>query len=159
MRKWITGIALLVIASSAHGARKTPYWASLNASEVLMRAGPGRNFPALWLYKRRGLPVKVVALYKVAHSEWRKIEDPDHAVGWVQANLLSDQRTALVIGDIRPLRDKPTADAPIAWRAEPGVVGRLTNCSGGWCNLDVRGRAGFIEDAQIFGVDPGERLP
>ena len=85
-----------------------------------MRTGPGRNFPADWLYKRKGLPVKVVKTYKAQHAEWRRIQDPDGAEGWVQANLLTDARSALVIGDVRPLRDKPAAAAAIVFSRNTG---------------------------------------
>lgn len=163
MRAWLTGLALgapmLAIAVAATAARKTPYWASLDAGEVMMRTGPGRNFPAEWLYKRSGLPVKVVKTYSVQRAEWRRIQDPDGAEGWVQANLLTDARTALITGDVRPLRDKPAAGAAIVWRAEPGVVGRVSQCAKGWCLFDARGRTGFVEVAHIFGVGTDETIP
>lgn len=124
-----------------------------------MRTGPGRNFPADWLYKRPGLPVKVVKTYTVAHSEWRQIEDPDGTRGWVQANLLSDQRTALVTSQVRPLHERPDPASPVLWRAEPGVVGKISACGNGWCRLDVRGQAGFVQASQMLGVEPGETLP
>ncbi len=149
----------MAVAMPATAARKTPYWAALDAGEVMMRTGPGRNFPAEWLYKRKGLPVKVVKTYSVQRAEWRRIQDPDGAEGWVQANLLTDARTALVIGDVRPLRDKPAAGAAIVWRAEPGVVGRVSQCANGWCLFDARGRVGFVEVAHIFGVGAAETLP
>lgn len=151
--------ALVTGTTPALAAKKTPYWASLNASEVMMRKGPGRNFPAEWLYKRKGLPVKVVKIYKAQHAEWRRIQDPDGAEGWVQANLLTEARSGLVIGDVRPLRDKPVADAAIVWRAEPGVVGKVSQCAKGWCMFDASGRAGYIEVAHLFGVGADEKLP
>jgi SH3-like domain-containing protein len=151
--------ALMAGATPALAAKKMPYWASLNAGEVMMRKGPGRNFPADWLYKRKGLPVKVVKAYKAEHAEWRRIQDPDGAEGWVQANLLSEKRSALVVGDVRPLRDKPSPGAAIVWRAEPGVVGNISQCAKGWCLFDARGRAGYIEVSQLFGVAADETLP
>lgn len=159
MMKALVGVMLLSAAAPALAAKKVPYWASLSAGEVMMRTGPGRNFPAEWLYKRRGLPVKVVKVYKAEHAEWRRIQDPDGAEGWVQANLLSDRRTALVVGDVRALREKPAADAPVVWRAEPGVVGGVSQCSKGWCLFDARGRAGYVETTQLFGVAAGEQVP
>jgi SH3-like domain-containing protein len=155
----LVAIVLVAGASPSLAAKKMPYWASLNAGEVMMRKGPGRNFPADWLYKRKGLPVKVVKTYKAEHAEWRRIQDPDGAEGWVQANLLSDTRSALVVGDVRPLRQKPAADAPTVWRAEPGVVGSISQCAKGWCLFDAHGRAGYIEIAQLFGVAADETLP
>jgi SH3-like domain-containing protein len=153
----LVGFALL--AAPAAALARTPYWASLGAGEVMMRKGPGRNFPADWLFKRRGLPVEVVKVYKDGTAEWRRIRAPDGTEGWVQANLLSRQRTALVTGGVRPLRERPDRSAPVVWRAEPGVVGRLSRCARGWCNLDVGGRQGFVEVAHLHGVGPDETLP
>lgn len=115
-----------------------------------MRTGPGQQFPASWLYQRAGLPVKIIKVY----PNWRKIEDPDGIQGWMQVNLLSEDRTALVKGEVRPLRERPEGDARLLWRAEPGVVGRISDCARGWCKFDVLGRIGYIETAHIWGADP-----
>jgi SH3-like domain-containing protein len=106
----------------------------------------------MWLYKRKNLPVKVIKTY----PGWRKIEDPDGTQGWMQANLLSSQRTGLVTGEVRPLRDKPDSGAAVILKAEPGVVGIITECRRGWCKLNVTGRMGYIETAHIWGLNPGE---
>jgi SH3-like domain-containing protein len=71
----------------------------------------------------------------------------------MQANLLSDKRTAIVRDDVRPMREKPNADARIVWRAEPGVVGKISDCANGWCKFDVTGRLGYIEAAHIWGAN------
>ena len=143
-------IAALMVAPAAISAqKKLPYWSSINAGKARMRTGPGQQFPASWLYQRAGLPVKVLAIY----PNWRKVEDPDGTQGWMQANLLSDKRTAIVRGEVRPMRDKPQADARIVWRAEPGVVGKITDCANGWCKFDVTGRIGYIEAAHLWGVN------
>jgi SH3-like domain-containing protein len=140
-------LAVLGWAGAGLAQKKPPYWASIVASKAHMRTGPGRQFPASWLYQRAGLPVKVIEVY----PNWRKIEDPDGTQGWMQANLLSDARTALVTGETRPLRERPSLDAPILWRAEAGVVGKLSDCVPGWCRIDVLGRIGYIEADHIYG--------
>lgn len=134
--------------------RRTPYFASIAAGKARMRVGPGRNYPASWLYQRADLPIKVIAIFK----EWRKIEDPDGTQGWMQANLLSDTRTAIVVGTAADMLDSPRFGGKVLWRAAPGVVGRISKCSRGWCWYDVRGRTGYIEMTRIWGVDPGETL-
>jgi SH3-like domain-containing protein len=139
----------------AFAQSKPPYWASISAGQAKMRTGPGRQFPASWLYQRPNLPVRVIETY----PNWRKVEDPDGTQGWIQANLLSEDRAGLVRGEIRPLRESPKADARIIWRAEPGVVGKLSECRRGWCKLDVRGRIGYIEAMHLWGVDPQEAKP
>lgn len=119
-----------------------------------MRTGPGRNFPAIWLYQRAELPIRVTAIRK----EWRKVEDPDGATGWMQANLLTERRTGMVVGEVAEMRAEPAFSAAIAWRAAPGVIGSISRCSGGWCWFDVKGRAGYVEANRLWGVAPDETL-
>ena len=157
MRNLLYAIILcsLGFADAANAERKAPYWASISAGKARMRSGPGRQFPATWLYQRVGLPVKVLEVY----PNWRKIQDPDGATGWVQGNLLSINRTAVVTGGIREMRSAAAADAPVVWRAAPGVIGLLKQCDRGWCLFDVKGHDGYIEVAHIWGAAADERLP
>ncbi|MGJ8537048.1 MAG: SH3 domain-containing protein [Parasphingopyxis sp.] len=151
----VCGVALLSVPGGASAQdRETPYWASISAGQARMRTGPGRNFPISWLYQRADLPVRVVEVYE----NWRKIEDPDGTQGWMLVNLLSADRTAMIVGDIRPLREAPQASARIRYQAEPGVVGRIRSCRRGWCEIDVRGRSGFVRTAHLFGVGENERV-
>ena len=152
----IAGLCVAGVVSAAEPAHKPPYWASISAGQARMRTGPDRAYPATWLYRRADLPVRVVAVFK----QWRKVEDPDGTQGWMQANLLSATRTAIVRGmEPVPLRASPAAAAPLRFRAAPGVVGRVSHCGDGWCALDVKGRGGFIEQGALWGTDAGETLP
>lgn len=112
-----------------------------------MRKGPSQDVPVVWEYRRKDLPVKVIAL----HETWRQIEDPDGTKGWMAARLLSRTRTAIVTEGVRPMREAPNDAAVISYRAEPGVVGRITDCANGWCMFDVRGRRGWIHTDHIWG--------
>lgn len=142
-----------LIAGPALAQRSYPYFGSIAAGKARMRVGPGREYPATWLYQRAELPVKVLAM----HKGWKKVEDPDGTQGWIQANLLSDGRTAIVTGgEPAPMRDAANAGARMLWRAAPGVVGRISKCTPDWCWIDVRGRAGFVERTRIWGVASGE---
>lgn len=145
----IATAALMAIVgpAAAQSDPKLPYWASISVDEARMRKGPSTDVPVIWEYRRKDLPVKVVA----RHETWRKIEDPDGTQGWMAARLLSRTRTAIVTGDIRPLREEASASAAIAYRAEPGVVGRITECGDGWCRFDVKGRSGWIQTDHIWG--------
>ena len=142
-------------ATAADPPAKQPYFASIAPSRARMRSGPGRNYPATWLYVRADLPVRVVDSFQ----EWRKVEDPAGVQGWMQGKMVSPRRTALVQGVVAELREKPAVGAKVTWRAEPGVVGRVSQCGGGWCRLDVHGQAGFVETEHLWGVAPGETLP
>ncbi len=134
----------------AQSQQKTPYWASIEEPEARMRTGPSTEFPVKWIYKRQNLPLKVVAV----HSVWRKVEDPDGDQGWMHVRLLSPKRTAVITGSgISALRENPGDTARIAWRVEPGVVGRIEECEKGWCRFENAGRYGYIENDRIWGEE------
>ncbi len=148
-------LLLTVLAPSAQAQeqRKTPYWASISASEALMRTGPAKTYPAKWLYRRADLPIKVLEVY----PSWRKVQDPDGETGWMLVNLLSDTRTGIVRGsENRPLHEAATAGSRVLYVAQPGVVGRLNSCAGDWCEFEVGGRRGHVRKAHIWGADPGD---
>lgn len=112
-----------------------------------MRTGPSTEFPVKWVYKRKNLPVKVV----MKHSVWRKIEDPDGDQGWIHVRLLSPDRSAIVIDGVADMLEDPRAGAHVSWRAESGVVGRISECEKGWCLFDVSGRRGYVRTSQLWG--------
>ncbi|WP_230079892.1 SH3 domain-containing protein [Alteripontixanthobacter maritimus] len=113
-----------------------------------MRVGPGPDFPIEWVYKRENLPITVVR----RHEGFRLVRDPDGAQGWISASLLSETRTAIVIGDgVAEMREKPSADAKLLWRVEPGRTGRLGACKAGWCRFNTEGHQGWIPDKKIYG--------
>lgn len=150
---WLAlGALALAVAGEAWAQRKPPYWASIAAGKALMRNGPGQNYPASWLYRRADLPIKVVDIY----GDWRKIEDPDGTQGWMRVTLLSDTRTAMVMGAITEMRSEPRLGAHVNWRAAPGVIGRISKCGEGWCWFDVKGRGGYVEQSHLWGTEPGE---
>ena len=155
MRTWVAA-ALLTLATAASAQDKTPpYWASIASGEAMMRTGPGRNYPGIWLYKRRDLPVRVVKIY----PNWRMIEDPDGTRGWMLVTLLSDQRTAIVKpGEPRSIHQEPDDTSRVRYRAEHGVVGRIEQCRAGWCRIKVGKREGYIRTTDIWGVGQNEAV-
>lgn len=151
----LVAAALSLAPAEAQPQRQPPYWASIASGRAMMRTGPGQNYPGTWEYRRADLPIRVIEIYR----DWRKVRDPDGTTGWMLVRLLSDQRTAIVRGDApSALHEAPDEASPIRYRAEPGVVGRVTRCAGGWCLFDAHGRGGYIRVAQIWGVDPGETI-
>lgn len=145
------GMALAMPAAAQD--RETPYWASISSGKAMMRTGPGRTYPGIWVYQRRDLPIRVTQRY----DNWRKIEGPEGAEGWMAVSLLADRRTGMVTGD-EPADIHLEADrsSPVSYRAEPGVVGRLSECNGSMCRIDIAGKAGWISQSVLWGVDGGE---
>lgn len=148
LRLLIAGLAVFAVPAAAQDA-KTPYWASIRAGEVNMRAGPGEDYKIDWVYRRPQLPVKVLRLME----GWRLVEDPDGTRGWMLARFLTRQRSAFVKGEgLAEMRDKAAADARLLWRVEPGVVVLLDECGDGWCVVRIGERAGFIRQDRLWGA-------
>ncbi len=148
--------AFLILATAAPAAaqdKRPPYWASIASGQALTRTGPGKNYPGIWLYQRRDLPVRVVKRYE----NWRLIQDPDGAQGWMLVTLLSDRRTAIVKpGDPRPVRVDPNDGAKVRYLAEHGTVGRIDHCKSGWCHVEFGKHEGYIRTSDVWGVGENE---
>ena len=69
-----------------------PRFASLRSDEVNVRTGPGTRYPVDWVFKRKSMPVEIVAEYE----NWRKIRDWQGASGWVHQSLLTGKRSFLI---------------------------------------------------------------
>ncbi len=119
-----------------------------------MRVGPSQEYPIEWVFNRKGYPVKVVRL----REGWRLVQDHEGTQGWIDSSQLSASRGTFIIGDgLVDLREAPTSDSPLRWRAEPGVVGALIRCREGFCEIDVAGRSGWVPQDRLWGA--GEREP
>jgi SH3-like domain-containing protein len=139
----------------ADAQREPPYWASVSAGRALMRSGPSQTYPANWLYIRPDLPIKVIGI----HDDWRRVQDPDGTIGWMLVRLLSDQRSGIVRGEAaQPMYEGPNPTSAVRYRAEPGVVGRVSECADGWCLFDVAGRRGYIRTDTLWGVEATEAI-
>ena len=160
MRRRLASAFLLLAAWTgtigiADAQREPPYWASIDAGRAMMRSGPSQTYPASWLYIRPDLPIRIIGV----HEDWRRVQDPDGTIGWMLVRLLSDQRSGIVRGqDPQPMHESPSPAAAIRYRAEPGVVGRVSECADGWCLFDVGGRRGYIRVDTLWGVEATESI-
>jgi len=129
-----------------------PRFASLKSDEVNLRTGPGEDKPKLWVYQRAGMPVEIIEEF----DTWRRVRDYQGVVGWVSASLLSGKRTGIITETRRTLRAHPDPAARAIAELDPGVIGRLMECDGDWCRLNVKGYEGWLKREEFWGVYPNE---
>lgn len=145
-------LALAVLSPLSPAAaqdREVPYWASIRAETLNMRVGPSRDYRIAWVYKRKGLPMKVIRVVE----GWRLVQDPAGEQGWVVARLLSPERSAIVVGEtLAAIRAEPSSGAPLKWNVEPGVVGYLGKCENGFCEFDTNGHKGWVQSDRLWGA-------
>ena len=131
-----------------------PRYASLRANKVHLRTGPGIRYPVDWIFVSRGMPVEITAEFE----NWRKVRDWQGTEGWVHRSMLSGKRTAVVTGGVQPLRREPDANSVMAARIMEKVVGRILECEGDWCRIEIGKRRGWMRRAHIWGVYSDEQL-
>ncbi len=115
-----------------------PRFASLQSSEVNMRAGPGETYPIMWTYQRAGLPVEIIEEFDI----WRRIRDHDGVVGWVKSTLLVGKRHVIVRDEQRPLRkpgrSRRPAGRPRRSRRHPARCWNAAAIGAGWKSRAIR---------------------
>lgn len=139
-----------------------PRFVSLKASRANLRIGPGTEYAVSWLYTRPGLPMEIIQEY----DHWRHVRDSQGTEGWIYQSLLSGERTAQAApwmqGKVTKtptyvdMYSAPRKSASLIARLEPGVVMRLHQCTGDWCDASVDGADGWVAQAELWGAYPGE---
>jgi SH3-like domain-containing protein len=131
-----------------------PRFASLRSDEVNVRTGPGSRYPVDWVFKRKAMPVEIVAEYE----NWRKIRDWQGASGWVHQSLLTGKRSFIISAKTASLYKTPASSAEVVAKLEPEVLGEIRSCAGDWCRVKVSGVSGWIERSSMWGVYKSEPI-
>ncbi|HJQ60600.1 MAG TPA: SH3 domain-containing protein [Vineibacter sp.] len=129
-----------------------PRFATLRSDETNVRAGPGSRYPIDWVFKRKAMPVEIVAEYE----NWRKIRDWQGAGGWVHQSLLTGKRSVTITAKEATLHKTPAGTAAPVAKLQTEVICGVRSCSGDWCRVQVGPHVGWIERNKAWGVYPGE---
>lgn len=148
-------LALAVERTIGPSGEPVPRFLSLKADEVNVRQGPGRDHKIKWVFKKLGLPVKVVSEYE----DWREIEDHAGAKGWIYYGLLSRRRTAITLDpkekglNYISLRERNAKGAKAIAQLGKGVIVHILECNGSWCHIAVnKGLKGWLAQNLIWGL-------
>ncbi|QDY69660.1 SH3 domain-containing protein [Qingshengfaniella alkalisoli] len=132
-----------------------PRFVSLKASNANVRRGPSLNHRVDWVFQHQGMPLIVTGEY----GHWRQVRDRDGLGGWVHYAMLSGVRTAIVDVNGAEIHARPATDTPIRATAENGVILRVDECEGGWCQVSADGHKGWMQQGQLWGVLLSDALP
>lgn len=132
-----------------------PRFVSLRFNVVNGRAGPSPEYPIKWVYRRKGLPVRVVA----ETEEWRRIEDPDGTKVWVHKRMIEAKRTVIA----RPTDGAGRQRAVVLYKSSNetsrvvatmniGVIGEIIDVSPGWRRIKVGRYIGWARANELWGA-------
>lgn len=135
-----------------------PRYVSLKSDRVNLHEGPSKDHRTIWVFQRAGLPVEITAEFET----WRKVRDSEGAEGWVLHSLLSGRRTALVApwkkGINSTLYEKPNAQSAAVANLQPNVIANVRSCDGSWCRISGDGFSGYLQQSNLWGVYPNEKI-
>ncbi len=133
-----------------------PRFVSLRTDEVNFRAGPGFQYPVVWVYQRKGLPVEVIGEFDV----WRHVVAPDGGSGWVHEATIRARRGFIVTNSQAKLRTSPDAGAAVAAILDSGVSGDLLRCKTGndWCEVSAGHVTGYLQREDFWGAFADETV-
>lgn len=131
-----------------------PRFVTLKSDEVNMRAGPGTEYPVLWHYRRKDLPLRVEAEFGV----WRKVVDHEETTGWMHQSVVSLKRHALVTASSARIYASPDNGAALVAVAERNALLELQSCPTQWCKVAAGDLRGWVARTAIWGLLDGEIL-
>lgn len=153
-----SGVVPAVAELGSASGLQIPRFVSLKSDHVNVRGGPTKDHDVSWVYTRAGLPVEITAEFE----NWRRVRDSEGAEGWIYHSLLAGKRTATVSmkskDDFALLHEDANPQSEVSARLQAGVTATVRRCTGSWCRITGRGFDGWIEQARLWGVYPGEKI-
>jgi SH3-like domain-containing protein len=149
------GAAGVALALAVGNAWSADFLATSDAATILYDAPSARAKPLFVL--GRDTPLEVI----VPVEGWTKVRDVAGTIGWVEKRNLTERRSLVVRAPVADVRVNPEEAAPIAFRAEHGVLlelaepatGTASTAMPGWVKVRHRdGQSGFVRIAQVFGL-------
>ena len=131
-----------------------PRYVTLKFDEANLRAGPGREYPVLWQYRKAGLPLLVDAEFGI----WRKVIDHDGTAGWMHGSVLSLRRMALVQKNMAKIHANPDETSNVIALAERLALMELQSCPKTWCRVANNDARGWIKRQAVWGLLETESL-
>jgi len=138
-----------VSAAKTPSGFPVPRYVSLKVGKVNGRTGPSRQHPIAWQYRRKGLPLIVVAETEM----WRKVRDVTGDESWIHKPALSGVRHVLVLEEAT-LHSKAKDAARVTALVERNALLELEECTeNDWCKVkSIDGLKGWTERYKLWGA-------
>jgi len=140
-----SGAALLLLVAGAAAAGD---YRSIAEPAVLYDA-PSVRATKLYVIGRQA-PVELIA----SDGTWAKVRDVSGELAWIDKKALSEKRTVVVTAAVADVREKADEQAPLAFRAQQGVLLELVDLDRiGWVHVRHRdGAIGYVRLTEVWGI-------
>ena len=124
-----------------------PRYVSLKVGKANGRVGPSTNHKILWQYRRKGLPLIVVA----ETDTWRKVRDIKGDESWVHRPALSGIRNVITTEEAT-IHKNASVNAETMALTEKDTLLRLEECRKNWCKVSYEKIQGWIQRSEVWGA-------
>lgn len=127
-----------------------PRFVATSEAKANVRRGPGQEYPLLWQYQGLGIPLEIVAEY----GHWRQIRDHEGDEGWMHMRLLRSTHRVMVQSGPHAIALKARPDTGASTRAyvSNGALGKVSQCSQGWCEIAIGDYDGWLPRDKLWGL-------
>ena len=120
---------------------------SLKNNEVNLRQGPSFEYPIKFIYKKKFLPIEVLA----KSETWIKIKDFENNSGWIHISQVSKKKSAINKKNNSVIYKKPTIFSKPVAKLEIGRLVLIKKCKVEWCKITSGGFDGWIYKNSLWG--------
>ena len=161
---------LIINNQAAYANKNSSSWASLKYNKTYLRTGPSKDNKVIWVYKRKGLPIKILR----KKNEWNEVLLPSRQKGWINSSQISKKRNVIIqnnksLSDMALSKQKQITvtdknSKTIAYVQE-GVIASLNKCKKDSCEIELKVKkekyffknsyklSGYIKKDFIWGVN------
>ena len=137
----------IIFLASKLSASDSINFLSLKNNEVNLRKGPSYEYPIMFTYKKKYLPVIIID----KSETWRKIKDFENNSGWIHISQLSRRKSGINIKNNSIIYKKSTIySKPIA-KLEVGRLVLIKRCKVTWCKIASGGFVGWLKKNYLWG--------
>lgn len=121
---------------------KSPNFISTRYSETNLRTGPSLDYPIIYTYNIRRMPLKVIDTY----NEWYQIIDIYGQKGWVYKNLVTSQKNGVILKEVE-VKISNNKLAKIIAIIKPYNIVKILSCNSlqHLCKVEF-----FVEEYNIY---------
>jgi SH3-like domain-containing protein len=124
-----------------------PRYVSLKVGKANGRVGPSTKHKILWQYRRKGLPLIVVA----ETDTWRKVRDIKGDESWVHRPALSGIRNVITTEEAT-IHKNASVNAETIALTEKDTLLQLEECRKNWCKVSYEKIQGWIQRSKVWGA-------
>ena len=147
VRKFLI-LSFLFLLPLSSIAQESNYFVMLKNKKVNVRYGPSLDYPVKYVYRKIGLPLKVID----KKENFRRIIDHKKNSGWIHVSQLRPSRS-LISTNEKILFKKPTKYSKPLAKLDQGRLLKVIKCEEKWCNIKTGDYSCWIKkDDNIWGI-------